>query len=314
MATPAPGPSPDEPDDFPIRDAEVLRRISAPEGSVRALFGIDPAETRRLHGWSAGRPPPALEEQAVFALFIGYPRSGHSLVGALLDAHAEMAVSHELDVLRFRAEGFSRDQILLLIAENCRRLGRLGRRWGRYGYAVPGAAQGSWRRLRVVGDKKGGETTRRLVVDPAALDGLEAFLALPLRFIHVVRDPADNISTMFLRHRAPPGRDGLRMAIEHYRALARGNAALIRRLGPDRCITLWHEDFVADPKGGLGRLCRFLGVSADDAYLDAAARLVAPAPRRSRTEVEWPAAHRRALGLLMEEVPFLRRYAAGGGP
>src|SRR5690606_30490598 len=96
------------------------------------------------------RAPHFRDELATFVLFVGYPRSGHSLVGALLDAHPEIAVSHELDVLRFRAEGFSRDQILLLIAENCRRLGRLGRRWGRYDYAVPGGAQGAWERLKVI--------------------------------------------------------------------------------------------------------------------------------------------------------------------
>lgn len=309
---------PAQPDDFPISDAEILRRVSSPEGSVRALFGGSPAEMRQLHDWSGARPPPVLDAPATFVLFVGYPRSGHSLVGALLDAHPEMAIAHELDVLRFRAAGFSRDQVLLLIAENSRRLGRLGRRWGRHDYAVPGASQGSWRRLAVIGDKKGGETTRRLAVDPAALEGLTGFLALPVRFIHVVRDPADNISTMFLRQHTPDGKDGLRMAIDYFRALARANAALLQRLGPDRCMTVWHEDFVADPGGQLTRLCRFLGVEAEEDYLRAAAGLVAPAPRRSRIEVEWPQGHRRLLERIMAESPFLQRYAdasgAGRGP
>ena len=30
-----------------------------------------------------------------FVMFIGYPRSGHSLIGSLLDAHPEIIVSHE---------------------------------------------------------------------------------------------------------------------------------------------------------------------------------------------------------------------------
>ena len=32
-------------------------------------------------------------------MFIGYPRSGHSLVGAILDAHPEMIVAHEYNIL-----------------------------------------------------------------------------------------------------------------------------------------------------------------------------------------------------------------------
>ena len=42
-----------------------------------------------------------------FVLFIGYPRSSHSLVGAILDAHPEIIIPHEYDLLqkweRFRS-------------------------------------------------------------------------------------------------------------------------------------------------------------------------------------------------------------------
>ena len=36
-----------------------------------------------------------------FCVFIGYPRSGHSLIASLLDAHPEMVFSNELNVLRY---------------------------------------------------------------------------------------------------------------------------------------------------------------------------------------------------------------------
>ena len=35
-----------------------------------------------------------------FVLFIGYGRSGHSLVAAILDAHPKIVIAHEFDVLR----------------------------------------------------------------------------------------------------------------------------------------------------------------------------------------------------------------------
>ena len=34
-----------------------------------------------------------------FVLFIGYPRSSHSLIGAVLDAHPEIIIPHEYNVL-----------------------------------------------------------------------------------------------------------------------------------------------------------------------------------------------------------------------
>ena len=34
-------------------------------------------------------------------MFIGYPRSSHSLVGAILDAHPEIIIPHQYDALRY---------------------------------------------------------------------------------------------------------------------------------------------------------------------------------------------------------------------
>ena len=34
-------------------------------------------------------------------MFIGYPRSSHSLVGAILDAHPEIIIPHQYDVIKY---------------------------------------------------------------------------------------------------------------------------------------------------------------------------------------------------------------------
>jgi hypothetical protein len=81
-------------------------------------------------GWPAilrcPAPPPCARRPASagierYCLFIGAPRNGHSLVGALLDAHPQMVVAHELGVPRYVAARFSRRQVLYLLAANARR-------------------------------------------------------------------------------------------------------------------------------------------------------------------------------------------------
>ena len=55
--------------------------------------------------------------------------------------------------------------------------------------------------LKVIGDKKGGRTSK-ILIDPSNMSKLEAIRQLvqvPMKFIHVVRNPFDNISTMTLR-------------------------------------------------------------------------------------------------------------------
>ncbi|WP_374448935.1 sulfotransferase [Stella sp.] len=300
-------------DDFPVDDAELLRRMRG--SGPRRLFAASGDEFDRVAGWAARQPPPDLSAVAGFVIFVGYPRSGHSLVGALLDAHPEIAIAHELDVLQLHAAGLDRNQILTLLLENSRRLGRLGRRWGEYDYHVPGGAQGRWTRLRLVGDKRGGETSRRLAGDPEAIDRFGRMIGMPLRFLHVVRDPADTAATMVRRARARPGSADepearlLGRSLTHYAHLARANARFLARTDPAHVRTLWHEDFVADPRAGLAGLCRFLGVGTDAAYIEACASVVAPSPRRTRDTVTWADAHRATFDRIVRLAPFLARYA-----
>ena len=44
-------------------------------------------------------------------MFIGYPRSGHTLVATFLDAHQDAIIGHELDALKYIEANFSKEQI-----------------------------------------------------------------------------------------------------------------------------------------------------------------------------------------------------------
>jgi len=46
-----------------------------------------------------------------YCMFIGYPRSGHSFVGALLDAHPKNINAHQLYTKKYIYERFSKWQI-----------------------------------------------------------------------------------------------------------------------------------------------------------------------------------------------------------
>ena len=44
------------------------------------------------------------DDLQAFCLFMGYTRSGHSLVGACLDAHPEAAIAHEGKIFAYDAD------------------------------------------------------------------------------------------------------------------------------------------------------------------------------------------------------------------
>jgi hypothetical protein len=221
-----------------------------------------------------------------FLMFVGHPRSGHSLVGALLDAHPNALVAHELDVLKYVEAGFGRDQLFALLVHHQQARVAGGLRSGSgYAYAVPGQWQGRYARLQVIGDKKGGRSTARLAERPELFDRLGATVGVPVRVVQVVRNPYDNIATMHRRgHRLP-----LEEHADNYFQLAATVRRLRERVPADRFHELRLEDLILEPTTTLTDLTGFLGLDAPEDYLAACGSVVFPTVRRTRADAPWTA-------------------------
>jgi hypothetical protein len=236
-------------------------------------------------------------------MFIGYPRSGHSVVGGLLDAHENVIIAHELNALKFVEAGCTREELYWLLLENSRRCAQHGRQWGEYRYEVPGQWQGRFSELKVIGDKKGGASSTLLGRKPELLDTLRRVVSARLRVIHVTRNPYDNIATM-----ARKNTHDLKGAIRLYFELCEVNRRMGNSAGGDNVLYLRSEDVIADPARELKRVCAFLGVSAPETYLAACARTVAPSAHRTREQTKWPAPARARIEAGIAQFKFLRGY------
>ena len=257
----------------------------------------------------ARRSTEVLRGIRTYCLFIGHARSGHSIVGALLDAHPSAAVSDELDAVRYFERGFSRDQLYRLSIDRAARQARnerrkRGRHGKTYSYFVPGQWQGRHRTLEVVGDSTAGETVRALDANPRLLGDIrDRMRPAEVRVIHVVRNPFDNISTMIIR-----GVRTFDVAIHRYFE----NCDMLERqrkaIGPAALATLRHEDLVIDPQARLAELCRFLGLDPEPAYLDGCAAILFSAPSRTRSSIEWTPQRIAEVTERMTAYDFLEGY------
>ena len=245
------------------------------------------------------------DEIEKFALFVGYPRSGHSLVGSLLDAHIDVAISHELDALRYLRAGFSREQIFSLILHRDKEFTGKGREWTGYDYNVPGLWQGRYRTLKVIGDKKGGGTARHLIAKPDIIDDLRKTVRLPLRLVHIVRHPLDNIATHF-RKKKP--QQTMQEAIDDYFRRADANYRTKNKVSSEEWIDMTHEQIIEDPKENINKLCNFIGVEADSKYLEACASKVFKSPSRSRDRITWEQKYVDQVAERSRDYPFLKDY------
>jgi hypothetical protein len=246
-----------------------------------------------------------------FVLFVGYPRSGHTLLGALLDTHPNVVIAQELDAFRFMHLGRSR--VLALLLERSAAWARNGHQWEGYDYRVPGAWQGRWQQVHVIGDKKGGRTARRILQEPDLLDRFARMIGVPLHLIHHVRNPFDTITTM--ARRGQPGLEhDVATAIERYFQHAEGVKIALHRavdMGATH-TTVRHEDLVADPRASLAAVWGDLGVTASEELLGECAKRVHDTPRRSREQGGWSDTLREQAQARMAAYPWFQGYTFNG--
>ncbi|XP_065843353.1 uncharacterized protein [Oscarella lobularis] len=270
-----------------------------------------------------------------FVLFVGTGRSGHSLVSALLDAHPHVIISDEYDLLsKWPLMGVTektRDHVFNILYEkshsdSLRGRGDATNEIRTYTYHVPneypGQCGGGY--VEVIGDKKG-TGSARFLADTKRFDdvrALQRIVGVPLKILHVVRNPFDTISTQILRSQkiyekvkakkvAVKTSEGIvRKHVNKYFGLVDSYVSLFRANLPKvDFMDVWSEDFIRDPKGNLRRLCTWFEIECSDSYLDHCASIVSSRPSRTRELLRWPFKEKLAVEQAMKNYSFFRRYS-----
>eukprot|EP01102_Stenamoeba_stenopodia_P012155 TRINITY_DN3802_c0_g1_i3.p1 TRINITY_DN3802_c0_g1~~TRINITY_DN3802_c0_g1_i3.p1 ORF type:complete len:335 (+),score=70.88 TRINITY_DN3802_c0_g1_i3:682-1686(+) len=264
-----------------------------------------------------------------FVMFIGYPRSGHTLVGSFLDAHPQIIIAHEYNILEKALQGTithqKKEDLFQRLAHQSLEFHKIGHMNVGYNYNIPNQWQGRWNNsVNIVGDKRGGATTRSFVQDfeaaKKALGDLVTVVNIPFRWIHVVRNPFDNIATMALRsfnydktttewaNETIVPEELLKAAVKEYFSLAEMNQKLHFEL-PGKLLDIVYEDFVKEPRKGLKELCKFLEQDCSDDYIRDCVSIVYASPRRSRYLIHWPTKVRLDVERRMQAISFLNKYS-----
>jgi hypothetical protein len=154
-----------------------------------------------------------------FVFFIGYQRSGHSIIGSFMDAHPHMIIAHEFMLFTkwkqledeyqrnknhhnsLKTKSFLFNSLYwdsLADADHGWRSGQLRNK--NYTLTIDSQWQGRYDGyIRVIGDKSGGMTTSIYTGSPkdfeAYLADLKRTIGTPVKVLHVVRNPFDMIAT-----------------------------------------------------------------------------------------------------------------------
>jgi UDP:flavonoid glycosyltransferase YjiC (YdhE family) len=244
-----------------------------------------------------------LAKLETFCLFIGYPRSSGTLFGALLDAHPDAVIANELDVLQYVDTPMTREQLLSRLVNRAVEFAAEGCKKDSYTYQVANQWQGRYRTLKVIGDKKNGMVSVRLNGALTLAGKLQDLLGIPVKFVHVFRNPFDNIATLSQNEsRSVPE------AINLFFSMAASADKIRQEVGPGGMFELCQEDFIKSPQEQLRGLCGFFDLEATDDYLRDCAGIVFKSPHLSRSKVKWTRNQVDAITRLMAGFPHLKRY------
>jgi hypothetical protein len=255
-----------------------------------------------------------------FCLFVGYGRSGHTLIASLLNAHPDIVIGIEWDPLdKVRLGYVSRNQIFYAILLNAINFTKKHKDiWSGYSYRVGNNWQGSYREIKVIGDKSGGLNTKQLTENFGLLDRIAGIVRAEVKLIHVIRNPFDIITTTLIRtfERDFPGIQPATQDLLPFIKKFLKSAKVIQRLKCENkypMFDLYHEDFVIFPKEKLAALIEFLGETPDRNYLESCTEIVFQEPHLSRLRIAWDQDLIRYVEKELKRFSFLARYTYDNG-
>jgi hypothetical protein len=296
-------------------DEQHKLRVFSGHASARDFEGVDRAKYEEvMASLKDGVHPQTL------VMFFGYRRSGHSLVGSLLDAHPDAAIANEFNAMNAYYSGTGRSELFRELVSVSTAYKLVGRCQAGYEFKVPGASAHAFAagQLKVVGDKLGGGSSDKHL-SKKELAKFQKFIGVNVSLIHVVRDPLDIIASNFavsytqkrwkLQHdpsqhaslAANPTHveaQGMKLKLNQtvdktmeeitYNMKAR-SWIQSGELPGYRWIDVPIEAFSQSPQPQLERLCQFVGLDATkDSYLERAASIVRSEMHASRDELVWP--------------------------
>ena len=151
--------------------------------------------------------------------------------------------------------------------------------------------------------------------EPDLLETLQEKIGLPVLLIHVIRNPFDTITTMLRRTLEEKGQGKEIMDASQLGPLItaffdRVEVNNTLRKDPQyKVLDVYHEDFIRDPKGELSRIISFLGLEADERYLEQCATIVFDKPHQSRHAINWTEEWIAEVEKKIAQYDFLKRYS-----
>ena len=200
--------------------SQIFHSVAAPttvkEKSTKTLLFNSASQMVRLSSIRGTLSPNVIQGIKNFVFFVGFIRSGHSIVSSIMDAHPHMVMSNELQFFnkmnyiseRAGPRAWTAKLFNTIFQHTTKDIQVGGQRNAKanvkgYTLAINSSWQGRFDEyIQVIGDKSAGATTHAYIKDKVAFreryQELLENIGIPIKALYVVRNPFDTISTRLL--------------------------------------------------------------------------------------------------------------------
>jgi len=244
-----------------------------------------------------------------FLLFLGRGRSGSSLCGGLLASHPNIILPNQKEFKNF--EFTDENELYQMLLDSSYR-----KKW----IWEPLRKFSIWKDMkeyddiRVIGSKKQGTLITK-ANDFSKLDELKNKITIPIKFIHVYRNPFDNIATIFTKSqwtkhiKRGTNMKSLGKAITYHFHGMEVTQSVINR--GESVLNVKHEDLINNTEKIFKTICNFLDVPVVQKHFNFFKSIIWEKPRQTRNNVIWTSDQIIRVNNLKNKYEFLKEYEMG---
>ena len=134
-----------------------------------------------------------------------------------------------------------------------------------------------------------------------SIDGFREFVRLPVRTLHVMRNPFDMVAAAVM--------NGEWERPYSFLQLIPTVAQMRERYNDENWLDVYHEDVIADPRAEITRILEFLGLPVLEEHLSRCEAYLYKSPHKRRFEAMWPEGLKQQVQVAIQQHDFLSRYS-----
>jgi len=252
------------------------------------------------------RKPPCLDNLTAFVSFLSSSGNGHSLISSLIDAHKNAMVCREKMVLtRLYSGKLDKAGVIRNVTVGSAKYTLAGRlhKGSNTSHIVPNQFNGKADPLYIIGDKHGTGVASHLANKPRFLQSITKKLNLPIKFIHVYRNPYNVIAHMTKFY-------------PKYSTIASAKRVIYRFNITDRAIkesinpvlSIKFESLIENPRIILNQIMDFLSLPIYRGFIRDCASIINPILLTEYNEVSWKGVDIDKIKHLCQSTSYLNDY------